>query len=732
MNNSNLRNGKGANLCALSTINGIIVPDFIEATEQDFDNSARIISFLEGIIAQYGKDVTVAVRSNTSHEDSHDASFAGMFQTILNVQPTINAVHEAMRYIASHAEEKYSVLKSYKPDIEIESIAINFVIQVMIHPDISGVIFSHSLSQKDSYYVISHHRNASGENIVSGKNNGELLRVHRDITTKDLIPYEVSGLISAMRKIEDFFSSISLDVEFGIVKNQVYILQCRAMTTTHSAPEKYCAKDDLACLQKNLHTFIADDFFGDMLDINPRELLGDSPENIDIAVFRYLFSDSTVEIVRRTLGYDPLDKGLLRIVNGKPYASLISSAFSLRPRGISENTYNKIVAVYKDMLEENPELQSSVEFDVFAMSNDSHLSFIADKAKLNSMEKAEVYKAFTDIDTSILEVSQNYQKMIWGLMDDYEKSVFGTQPADIQEALSLALRGTKLFVLVARLAFYWKNFCDNTPGLQGAYLTGLRSIPSELQDDLRLVLSGKLSTKDVIAKYGHLKPGQFRVFGESYRDDPERYLFSHNSVLQPEERISSLEYTALEESSVLYARTFLYGREKVKFLFTKAIDNLSHILQQYSPQELSAFVKSIITDRNELSYPLSHHAILPETLSKKSNLGMIISSSARPTYITSRVVSAPIIILKSTEDVPEPGSIVVLPQADPGYDYIFSYGIVGLITRSGGPASHMTIRTTEMSIPSCIGCGESTYNMLLNRKNSIVTLDCSSKEIRID
>ena len=35
--------------------------------------------------------------------------------------------------------------------------------------------------------------------------------------------------------------------------------------------------------------------------------------------------------------------------------------------------------------------------------------------------------------------------------------------------------------------------------------------------------------------------------------------------------------------------------------------------------------------------------------------------------------------------------IVVLPKADPGYDWIFAKGIKGFITKYGGVASHMEI-----------------------------------------
>ena len=52
------------------------------------------------------------------------------------------------------------------------------------------------------------------------------------------------------------------------------------------------------------------------------------------------------------------------------------------------------------------------------------------------------------------------------------------------------------------------------------------------------------------------------------------------------------------------------------------------------------------------------------------------------------------------------GAIVCIPGADPGYDWIFSQGIAGLITAFGGANSHMAIRAAELGIPAVIGAGE--------------------------
>ena len=71
--------------------------------------------------------------------------------------------------------------------------------------------------------------------------------------------------------------------------------------------------------------------------------------------------------------------------------------------------------------------------------------------------------------------------------------------------------------------------------------------------------------------------------------------------------------------------------------------------------------------------------------------------------------------------------IILIDNADPGYDWLFGFDILGLVTKYGGINSHMSIRCSELGIPAAIGCGEQIFSELL-KKNSI-SLDCSSSAI---
>jgi phosphohistidine swiveling domain-containing protein len=98
-----------------------------------------------------------------------------------------------------------------------------------------------------------------------------------------------------------------------------------------------------------------------------------------------------------------------------------------------------------------------------------------------------------------------------------------------------------------------------------------------------------------------------------------------------------------------------------------------------------------------------------------------------PNYVTQRNVVGPIRVAELGESIK--GAIVCIQSADPGFDWIFSHSIIGLITAWGGINSHMAIRAGEMGIPAVIGVGEIQFQSLKLAKR--VSLDCANRTIKI-
>ena len=107
---------------------------------------------------------------------------------------------------------------------------------------------------------------------------------------------------------------------------------------------------------------------------------------------------------------------------------------------------------------------------------------------------------------------------------------------------------------------------------------------------------------------------------------------------------------------------------------------------------------------------------------------MIPVYEARPNFITAKTVEGEVVLLDEEPDADITGKIVVVPKADPGYEWIFTKNIKGFITKYGGAASHMAIRCAEFNIPAAIGCGEKIYDTV--SQLDYLEMDCRNGLIK--
>ena len=135
-----------------------------------------------------------------------------------------------------------------------------------------------------------------------------------------------------------------------------------------------------------------------------------------------------------------------------------------------------------------------------------------------------------------------------------------------------------------------------------------------------------------------------------------------------------------------------------------------------------------ISKKESKNYLINNLIRFPQLLINEQGVFVVPFQVSRPNFITSEKVTAKIEILSSDSDTKNlDNKIVVIEGADPGFDWIFSFKILGLITKYGGANSHMAIRCAEFGIPAAIGCGEQRFELILNCKQ--VHLDCSSELI---
>ena len=204
---------------------------------------------------------------------------------------------------------------------------------------------------------------------------------------------------------------------------------------------------------------------------------------------------------------------------------------------------------------------------------------------------------------------------------------------------------------------------------------------------------------------------------------------------------------------IKFIKSSIYNREYAKFVFTKSIDlifenliifgkkhginrndlayiDIHTILDFHYSLDNSSIVSEIKDKikRNKKTYFDNSLIQLPETITSTNDLYYNYKSIDIGNFITQKKIHAKPFFLKKNLDLKLiKGKIIFIENADPGYDFLFSKKILGLVTKYGGQNSHMSIRAAELSLPACIGLGEAKFNQLKNQK--MITLDCLNKLI---
>lgn len=133
--------------------------------------AAAIPADIEAAIRQayrrLGDDVLVAVRSSATSEDLEGVSFAGMNQTFTNVSGEEHLVERLRECWASVFGERVLAYRAVQSIVAEPAIAV--IVQRMITPDASGVMFSADPSTNDRSRIVIEAAFGQGEVVVGGQ-----------------------------------------------------------------------------------------------------------------------------------------------------------------------------------------------------------------------------------------------------------------------------------------------------------------------------------------------------------------------------------------------------------------------------------------------------------------------------------------------------------------------------------------------------------------------------------
>lgn len=181
-----------------------------------------------------------AVRSSCNIEDGKTSSFAGQFDTFLNVDKKHLKKKIIECFESLYNENVLDYIKEKK--LSVNHVSMNVIVQEMVPSEYSGIIFTANPQGilNESVIVVG---KGLGENVVSDKvktttyyynltDNLYYYEGKKDILKKETI----EKLIKISKEIEETLGK-DLDIEFAILKDKIYILQARKITTiTRSNP----------------------------------------------------------------------------------------------------------------------------------------------------------------------------------------------------------------------------------------------------------------------------------------------------------------------------------------------------------------------------------------------------------------------------------------------------------------------------------------------------------------
>ena len=529
--------------------------------------------------------------------------------------------------------------------------------------------------------------------------------------------------------------------------------------------------------------------FSDMTDWNPAEIIGNNPNLLDYSLYDYLLMSDAWYIGRKKLNYSDIhNKKLMVKFGNKPYIDTRSSFLSLIPKNIPEKLKQKLLFFYYKKLQQNTHLHDKAEFEILFSCYEPFIENRLSELKeynFSVLEIKELKKHLLDFTNVLIENFDNLSKECMNsiiLMQQNRMKIHknlnktGRKYDDLLTASKLLLKdcknfGTIPFSMMARIAFVssiiLKNLVKNKKISDKSVEIFMNSIDSPLSrfqiDQLKLN-NGKLSKKEFFIKYGHLRPGTYDITATRYDQNP--LIVSDIKIRSKTKNVTPtlnnaqtiLKNSGLDFSKIsfdIFAKKSLSQREELKFEFTKNLSDaleliaeastilnfsrseisnldISFILSSYKKYPKNLLVKNWKTRINNQKNKkeLYNKIILPPILTSEKNFDIISYPLSKPNFVTKKQTKSEIIEIKKildTKNISE--KVILLENADPGYDWIFSHNLSGLITKYGGVASHMAIRCAELNLPAAIGCGEILYEKL--QKSSKILLDCENSQISI-
>ena len=727
---------------------------------------------LSGIVDSLG-DETWIVRSSCVREDGIGSSNAGVFLSIQNVEKA------GLEFAVEQ------VITSYGEELPNDEVLIQPMLMNVLR---SGVAFSHDPNTCAPYRVVNWSEGSDTTAITSGLGG----RIWQQAANSSVAPPKsLASILTLLEELLALFGNTPLDFEFAVTregKDEVlWLLQVRPLVLSENPEPDTLQERRIESIQRQVargmqpHRFLMGrrTVYGVMPDWNPAEIVGIRPKPLALSLYRELITDSIWAYQRHNYGYRNLRSfPLMPHFFGLPYIDVRLSFNSFIPADLDEGLAGRLVDYYIDRLLAEPTLHDKVEFEIvfscYTLDLPKRLECLEEFGfsiqergtladSLRSLTnrivhpKEGLWKAdASKIDVlnarreELLKSSADPIERIYWLLEDAKR--YGTLPfAGLARAGFVAVQMLKSLVAVG--VFSQSDY--------DAFLASVSTVSGQLARD-----RATLDRTTFLGRYGHLRPGTYDILSARYDERSELY-FNWNqrppapdpvkpfalTLPQMREIGTLLETHGLQPDPVGlfdFMQAGIELRELAKFHFTRNLSDALELIAEVGAQhgfsreqlaycDIAAFQELHVAaadprdvigrsiEQGKARYAETQKTLLPPLIAKPEDVWAFDWPETAPNFITQKQMTASVVTCDTQEKLA--GSIVCIPSADPGFDWLFAHPIAGLITAWGGANSHMAIRAGELGLPAVIGAGEVLYRRWSSAPR--LHLDCAGRRVEV-
>ena len=754
-------------------VKGINIPESYCFKVREFKkNPKKIIK----IIKKKFKD-QIVIRSSAHVEDKKKESLAGKFKSFLNISP--NKDLEVLETI-NQVIKSYKNYSSFNDEVLIQSMVKNI--------KMSGVIMTRYKNNSAPYNIIEYSLSSKSDDITSGTNQVKSFTYfkNQNLRSKKIRIRKCDKLIKILEK--NFIQP--LDIEFAINnKNKIYLLQVRELLLKNKISVNdnefnsslLKLKKKITKLQKRHYSLLGKKtVFGVMPDWNPAEMIGIKPKKLAYSLYGELITNHVWADQRKSFGYRDLTAHhLLTNFFGTPFVDIRVDFNSWIPDDLDDKISEKLVNFYTNKFCNNLYLHDKIEFNIILTCATLDINEKIKDLKKSNFKDSEIRSIKKNLinvtNKSILNFKQNHKNL--NILEYRNKKINNSNIYLIDKIYWLLedckKYGTFTFAGAARCGFIAVEMLESmvrkkiiNQNEKNKFLNSIETISSKISKDFI-----KLDKNKFIQKHGHIRPNTYDIDSKNYSEAYSQYFdkkqknkkilikskkfnFSKDQIKIIQLNLDKNSINITAKKLILFVSDAIKFREYSKYVFSKNVSDILKyikILFKRNKIDLSKAGHVSIKDITNLYYNLSTKTIketleteikknydefkinqlfkLPDNIINHDDVYQFHNHLIKSNYITNKKVLAKKYYFNFKTINKMKNKIVLIENADPGYDFIFTKNIKGLITKYGGANSHMAIRCAELDIPAAIGVGENNFKDYKNA--SIIDLDCSSKTVKV-